>query len=41
MGIPSEVIKGDPTADPTSDRVATEVTALKIEKDGEPTGNDG
>lgn len=41
MGIPSEVIEGDPAADPTSDRFATEVAALRIERDGHPTVSDG
>ena len=41
MGIPSEVIEGDPAADPTTDRFETEVAALRIEKDGQPPGNDG
>jgi hypothetical protein len=39
MGIPEEVTKGDPTADPTSDRFVTEVAALTIEQDGQPRGN--
>jgi len=39
MGIPEEVTKGDPTADPTSDRFATEVAALTIEQDGQPRGD--
>jgi hypothetical protein len=38
MGIPSEIIEGDPTADPTSDRFATEVAPLRIEKDGQQNG---
>ena len=38
MGIPSEIIEGDPTADPTGDRFATEVAPLRIEKDGRQNG---
>jgi len=41
MGIPTEATEGDPAADPTSDRFATEVAALKIEKEGRPTSSDG
>jgi len=38
MGIPSKVIEGHPAADPTSDRFATEVAPLRINKDQQPNG---
>lgn len=41
MGIPAEATEGDPAADPTSDRFATEVAALKIEQEGRPTSGNG
>ena len=40
MGISSEIIEGDPAANPTTDRFEAEVAAFGIEKDGHPTGND-
>ena len=41
MGIPAEAPEGNPIADPTSDRFATETAALKIEEDGQPNGDAG